>query len=99
MAVAREVAAALAYAHARNIVHRDIKPENVVFARRAGVGLRFRARVASTGRAPRLRPGPRTRPEPVDRVTRSGHLFTSLSVPAAGRPARRVPCAPRLPGE
>jgi len=33
VAVARDVAAALDYAHARNIVHRDIKPENVVFDR------------------------------------------------------------------
>ena len=31
ISVAREVAAALDYAHEQNIVHRDIKPENVVF--------------------------------------------------------------------
>jgi serine/threonine protein kinase/tetratricopeptide (TPR) repeat protein len=31
--IARDVAAALAYAHARNILHRDIKPENILLDR------------------------------------------------------------------
>jgi serine/threonine protein kinase/Flp pilus assembly protein TadD len=30
LAITRQVAAALAYAHARNVVHRDIKPENIL---------------------------------------------------------------------
>jgi tetratricopeptide (TPR) repeat protein len=35
--IAREMAAALGYAHSRDIVHRDIKPENVLFS--AGVAV------------------------------------------------------------
>ena len=40
--IAREVADALAYAHAHNVVHRDIKPENILLSGRTcdGGGLR-----------------------------------------------------------
>ena len=34
--ILREVAWALAYAHARNVIHRDIKPENVMLERATG---------------------------------------------------------------
>jgi serine/threonine-protein kinase len=37
--IARDIAEALAYAHAENIVHRDIKPENVLIDRATGRAL------------------------------------------------------------
>jgi len=33
LAITREVAAAIDYAHGQNVIHRDIKPENIVFER------------------------------------------------------------------
>src|SRR5512134_3987924 len=31
VAIARQIASALDYAHARNVIHRDLKPENILF--------------------------------------------------------------------
>ena len=38
VAIMRQVLAALAYAHERNLVHRDIKPENILIHEGAGAG-------------------------------------------------------------
>lgn len=49
VALAREIANAIAHAHARGIVHRDIKPENVLLEPGDGAGARPRALVADFG--------------------------------------------------
>jgi serine/threonine protein kinase/Flp pilus assembly protein TadD len=55
LAIARQVASALDYAHARNVVHRDIKPENILMyegeAMVADFGI---ALAASAAAAPRI---------------------------------------------
>src|SRR5262249_5358515 len=38
LAIVRQVAGALAAAHAKGIIHRDLKPENVMLEQRAGAG-------------------------------------------------------------
>jgi serine/threonine protein kinase len=39
LSIARDIAEALEYAHAHNVVHRDIKPENILVERDTGRGL------------------------------------------------------------
>ena len=80
VSVLRDVARALAYAHAHGIVHRDIKPENILLAGHAAVVTDFGIAKALT--AARTVPG-----NAVD--TRSGTLTQAGTAP--GTPAYMAP--------
>ncbi|MBC7844064.1 MAG: protein kinase [Gemmatimonadaceae bacterium] len=72
--ILRDVAQALAYAHALEIVHRDIKPENILLS--SGTAMVTDFGIAKALRVSQTDVGP---PEPTRRITRTG---ISLGTPA-----------------
>ena len=70
IAILRDVARALAYAHARGVVHRDIKPENVLLHEGSAVVIDFGIAVALSASKTE---------QPAGRLTLSG---TSIGTPA-----------------
>src|SRR5688572_1856747 len=55
IAIARQVASALEYAHARNVVHRDIKPENILLYQNEAMVADFGIALAmSAAQSPRI---------------------------------------------
>ncbi|MDF1505581.1 serine/threonine-protein kinase [Roseisolibacter sp. H3M3-2] len=74
--ILREVAWALAYAHARGVVHRDIKPENILLERPVHGGGPGRALVSDFGIA-RLADGVAAG-DGSERLTLEGHVLGTL---------------------